>query len=353
MAVISGNEGGAGLESMAGAAGVYDIAVVGAGPCGLSVGVAARRAGVSCVLFDKGCVTRAISLYPTYGTFFSTPDKLELGGVPFITAGDKPTRREALKYYRAVVSRFGLDVRQYEEVTKVTGQRGAFLVHTLRAGRESTYRARAVVVATGYFDTPNLLGVPGEELPKVSHYYREGLPFFGQECLVVGGGNSAAEAALDLHRSGARVTLVHFLGDVDPGVKPWILPDLRGRLQSGEVAARWRTRVEEIRPESVVLARVDSGRRDIIPNDFVFAMTGWTPDPKLLRRMGVPVDPTSHIPEHDPETMETARPGVYIAGVIAAGCNKTFIENGREHGPRIVAALTDPESRGAGSGDAA
>lgn len=321
-----------------------DIAVIGAGPCGLGVGVAAAERGVRCVLFDKGCVTRSIAGYPTYGHFFSTADKLELGGVPFVTASERPTRVEALKYYRRIVRHFGLDVRQYEEVTEVARVRDGFSLRTRRAdGGTATWNARNVVVATGYWDTPNLLGVPGEDLPKVTHYYTEGLPYFDRECVVVGGGNSAVEAALDLFRAGARVTLVHFGDDVDPGVKPWILPDLRGRIEKGEIQVRWRTRVAAIRPASVLLRREDGGEVEELANDFVFAMTGFTPDPWILRSLGVSIDPETGIPAHDPETMETDVPGVFIAGVVAGGNrpNKIFIETGREHGPRIVAAVAE------------
>lgn len=319
-----------------------EIAVIGAGPCGLSVGVAARRAGVECVLFDKGPVTRAITLYPTYGTFFSTAEKLELGDVPFVTSGDKPTRREALKYYRRVVEHFDLDVRQYQEVVEVEGERGDFALRIRgRGGERETVGARNVVVATGYFDTPNMLDVPGEELPKTTHYFTEGAPYFRQDCAVVGAGNSAAEAALALYRAGARVTLIHFLDSLDPGVKPWIMPDIENRLEKGEIKPIWNSRITEIRPRSIVVENVETGETREIANDFVFAMTGWTPDPILLREMGVSINPESHIPEHDSATMETARPGVYIAGVISAGCNKTFIENGREHGGKIVRAIAE------------
>lgn len=331
----------------------FDIAVVGAGPCGLSVGVAAHGTGLRCVTFDKGCITRAISLYPTYGTFFSTPEKLELGELPFIIAGARPTRREALIYYRRVVSHFGVDVRQYEEVLRVEGDEGDFLLRTrTAAGEERGYRAARVVVATGYFDTPNLLAVPGEELPKVSHWYREGLPYFGERCLVVGGGNSAAEAALDLHRSGAHIGIVHFLEGMDPGVKPWIMPDLKALLESGAIRAHFGRRVAEIRPASVLLDAEDGGGREEVGNDFVFAMTGWTPEPLLLRPMGVGIDAHTRIPFHDPDTMETDRPGIYIAGVLATGSNKTFIENGRHHGGRIVRAVLGGGGRKATREDA-
>src|SRR5690606_18351834 len=220
----------------------HEIAVIGAGPCGLGVGVAASQAGVGCVLFDRGCITHSIAGFPTDMTFFSTADRLELGGVPFVSTAPRPTRREALAYYRAIVRYFRLDVRQYEEVIAVEGRAGAFRLRTRRlGGGEAEHRAAYVVFATGYFDSPNLLGVPGEDLPKVTHYYREAHPYYDQDCLVVGGGNSAVEAALDLYRTGARVTLVHFANGLDRGVKPWIVPDITNRLQNGEIAVYWRT----------------------------------------------------------------------------------------------------------------
>lgn len=330
---------------------MIEIAVIGAGPCGLGVGVAAREAGIGCVLFDKGCITRTIAEYPTFGQFFSTADKLELAGIPFIASGDRPTRREALKYYRRVVQHFDLDIRQYEEVVGVERLSDGFLIRTLkRNGSQGEYRAANIVVATGYWDHPNLLRVPGEDLPKVTHYYKEGPPFFDQECLVIGGGNSAVEAALDLFRSGARVTLVHFAEELDSGVKPWVRPDILGRLDKGEIQVRWRTRVVEIRPEVVVLRSEENGALEEIPNDFVFAMTGYTPDPWILREVGATIDPVTGVPVHDPETMETDVPGVFIAGVLAGGNrpNQIFIENGREHGPRIVRAVSaSTSSRGA------
>lgn len=320
-----------------------DIAVIGAGPCGLGVGIAARRAGLACTLFDKASVASAISRYPTFMTFFSTAERLEMGGVPFIIAGDKPTRREALRYYQRLVSLFDLDARQYEEITSASGHGGCFTLATRsHTGHDREYRARNIVIATGYFDHPNLLGVPGESLPKVAHGYSEGHPYFGQDCVVVGGGNSAVDAALELYRWGARVTLVHFEAGLDRGVKPWVLPDITNRIAKGEIGARWQTRIAEILPDRVVLRSTVTGELETLRNDWVIAMTGYTPDPALARGLGVAFDERTGIPHHDGATMETNVPGVFIAGVITAGndANKVFIENGRDHGPRIVAHLT-------------
>jgi thioredoxin reductase (NADPH) len=292
-------------------------------------------------VFDKASVVSAISRYPTHMTFFSTAEKLELGGVPFIVQSDKPNRREALRYYQRIVRHFALDVRQYEEVTAITGTAGDFGLETVhKDGRVASLRARNVVVATGYLDTPCLLDIPGEDQPHVNHYYFEGAPYFDQECIVIGAGNSAVDAALDLYRWGARVTLVHFADVLDPGVKPWILPDITNRLKNNEIVARWRSRVAEIRASSVVVE--SDGVREEVAADFVFAMTGYRPDPTLLISLGVSIDEQTGIPAHDAATMQTNVPGVYIAGVLAAGynANKIFIENGREHGPSIVADVT-------------
>lgn len=312
--------------------------VIGAGPCGIGVGAAAHTYGVRCLLIDKGCVASSIARYPTFMTFFSTADRLEIGGVPFLPIGDKPTRREALRYYQRLVQHFDIETRQYEEVVAVERRDGGFSVRSrAMSGEEHERTSRNVVVATGYFDHPNLLGVPGEDLPKVRHDYREGHDYFQQDVVVVGGGNSAVDAALELDRWGARVTIVHFLPELDPNIKPWVRPDIEGRIRTGAIDARWSSRVTEIRPESVVI-RSDDGTTEELPNDFVLAMTGYTPDPALLRELGVHIDAATGIPEHDPDTMETNVPGVFIAGVIVAGndANKVFIENGRDHGEKIV-----------------
>ena len=318
----------------------FEILVVGAGPCGIAVGAAARKADVSCALFDKGCITSSLVSYPYYMTFFSTARMLEIGDVPFTIPTDRPTRRDALAYYRFVVRHWDMDVRQYETVTQVSGSEGDFTVRTRKAnGIECVYAAASVVVATGGFHQPNLLHVPGEESPKVLHYYREPYPFYDQDVLVVGAGNSAVESALEMFRNGARVTMVHFLDTLDRGVKPWVVPDITNRLKNGEIGMYWRHRVAEVKPDSVVVRSEDTGETTEFANDWVVAMTGWRAEPKILRALGVSIDDETGIPTHDPGTMATDVPGVYLAGVIAAGhnANKIFIENGREHGGRIVA----------------
>src|SRR5678815_4055834 len=317
-----------------------DIAIIGAGPCGLAAAISARRAGLDAVVFDGDCVVSSITQYPTYATFFSTAEKLSLGGLPFVTTGEKPSRRDALAYYRAVVRYFELPVRQYEPVSRIDGREGAFLARTTHRGLARETEARNVIVATGYWGSPNKIGVPGEDLSHVTHAYREGHYAFQQDAVVVGGGNSAAEAALDLWRAGARVTLVHFGPTFDKKIKPWVLPDFTNRVAEGSIAARWNSRVTEIGAGDVTLESTD-GLLSRIPADHVFLMTGFAPSVGLLRDMGVTIDPTTGIPSHDPQTLETNVPGVFIAGVVVAGydANKVFIENGRFHGDQIVARV--------------
>jgi len=317
---------------------MLDLTVIGAGPCGLAVGVAAKRASLTCTLYDKGAVVASLLRYPLYMSFFSTAEKLEIG-VPFVTAGDKPTRREALAYYRKVSEHFELDVRQYHTVRRVVRRAGSFEVQAQHPGMSGpeAVESRHVVFATGYFESPNRLGVPGEELPNVSHFFTEAHPYWQQRVVVVGGGNSAVETALELCRVGAEVTMVHFLGDFDRGVKPWVLPDITNRVKEGRVRVRWCSRVVEIGRSHVVVRREPDGDSETIPADFVLALTGYTADLTLLRSVGVSVDEASGVPQHSSATMETNVPGVYIAGVLASGfdANKIFIENGREHGARI------------------
>jgi thioredoxin reductase (NADPH) len=317
-----------------------DLVIVGGGPCGLAAAVSAQRAGLRPQVIESGVVVSTIAAYPIYVRFFSTAEKLSIGGLPFVIATDKPTRRDALAYYRAVVTHFGIPLRQRERVTAIQGGSGEFTVVSRSAtGEERKTRAGAVVVATGYFGSPNRIGVPGEDLPHVTHVYREGHEAFLQDVVVVGGGNSAAEAALDLWRSGARVTLVHFGPTFDKKIKPWVLPDFTNRVKEGQIAVKWDSRVKAIEPRDVVLMR--DNREDRVKADRVYIMTGFAPSLDLLRETGVPINPKTGIPAHDANTLETPIPGLFIAGVVVAGydANKVFIENGRYHGDRIVARL--------------
>ncbi len=317
-----------------------DLLIIGGGPCGLAAAISAQRAGLRTLVVEAQTVVSTIAQYPTYVRFFSTAEKLSLGDVPFVVATEKPSRRDALAYYRAVVRHFDIPLRQYERVTSIDPDAGGFVIHSIpRDGNERDTRAKAVVVATGYFGSPNYLGVPGEDLPHVSHVYREGHEAFDQDVVVVGGGNSAAEAVLDLWRSGARVTLVHFGPTFDKHIKPWVLPDFTNRLKEGSIAVRWNARVSRIEQGAAIIEGTDGTQR--LPATFVYIMTGFAPQLDLLRRANIPIDPETGIPAHDPATLETSIHGIFIAGVVVAGydANKIFIENGRYHGDKIVAHL--------------
>jgi len=323
-----------------------DVLIVGGGPCGLATAISARRAGLTALVLEGEAVVSTIAHYPTYVRFFSTAEKLSLGDLPFVIATEKPTRRDGLAYYRAVVRHFEIPLRQYERVTMIErdADGDGFVVQSKsRSHGEAKTRARAVVIATGYFGSPNYLRVPGEKLSHVSHVYREGHEAFDQDVVVVGGGNSAAEAALDLWRSGARVTLVHFGPTFDKKIKPWVLPDFLNREKEGSLATRWSSTVKAIEPDAVIVTSPRGEER--LPASMVYVMTGFAPNTDLLRQIGVPIDPTTGIPSHDPETLETSVPGVFIAGVVVAGfdANKVFIENGRFHGDKIVARLLGAE----------
>ncbi len=336
-----------------------ELLIAGAGPCGIACAVAARKAGLRAVVIDRGPIVSGIASYPTYMSFFSTAAKLSIGGVPFIVATEKPTRRDALAYYRGVASLFDLDVHQYETVTAVTSlapDAGAatalparWQVHgTRRSGVAVTYHAHAVVVATGYFGRPNRLGVPGEDLPHVQHGYTEGHGAWHEPVVIIGGGNSAVDAALDMYRAGALVTMVHFLPELDSKIKPWVRPEINARIADGSIAAHFSSRVVAIEPEQVVLAHADgSGDERRIDATQVYAMTGYLPETGLLEQADVPIDATTGIPTHDPATMATPLAGLYLAGVIASGfdANKIFIENGRDHGDRIVGHIISSSNR--------
>ncbi len=315
-----------------------DLLVIGAGPIGLAVGIAARQAGLPCVLLDRRTIVSTIERYPLGMTFFSTPERIEIGDIPFIASHEKPTRKDGLLYYRRVAEHYQLDIRPGQEVLEVTRDDGAFLVQVRRPHDETTYRARAVVFATGYFDNPNYLGIPGEELPHVSHYFTEGHPYWHRRVVVIGAGNSSVDAALECWRAGATVTLVHFGEGFDRTVKAWVLPDIANRVKEGSIAVRWRSRVRAITPTEVEIASDVSGAVECLPTDAVLAMTGYHADTSLLERLGVPVDPLTGIAMYDERTMETSVPGCYMAGVMASGndANRLFIENSRAHGELIV-----------------
>jgi thioredoxin reductase (NADPH) len=322
-----------------------ELLVVGAGPCGLAVGVAAKQAGIPCVLLDRRTIVSTIERYPLSMTFFSTPERIEIGGVPFIASHEKPNRRDGLIYYRRVAEHYGLDVRPGEDVVSVAratqgSEPGPFRVEVQRRHDRKVYEAVSLVFATGYYDNPNFLGIPGEELPHVTHYFVEGHPYWRQQVIVVGAGNSSVDAALECWRAGATVTLVHFGEGFDRTVKAWVLPDITNRVREGSIAARWRSRVRAITPTHVEVVS-DGESVETIPADAVLAMTGYHADTSLLRRLGVPVDPETGVPAHDESTMATPVPGCYLAGVIASGndANRLFIENARGHGELIVQHL--------------
>jgi thioredoxin reductase (NADPH) len=320
---------------------VSDLLVIGAGPTGMACAIEAQRAGFSAVLVDKGCLCNSLFHYPAHMTFFTTPELLEIGDMPFSSPNQKPTRSEALEYYRKVAEHYALNVRQYETVEKVTGSDGAFEVETRdRFGRLLTHRARKLVVATGYYDLPNYLSIPGEDLNKVKHYYHEPHPYFGLEVMVIGGKNSAAIAALDLWRHGARVTLVHRGAEMHRHVKYWILPDINNRIKNGEIAAYFSSTVTNISEDDVMLATPQG--TVTLPNHFVFALTGYHPDFAFIEALGVTLDLSNdRCPVCDPTSLESNVPGIYLAGVIVAGerTNEIFIENGRFHGKQIAEDL--------------
>jgi thioredoxin reductase (NADPH) len=320
---------------------VVDLLVIGAGPTGLACAIEAQRAGFTALLVDKGCVCNSLFHYPAHMTFFTTPELLEIGSIPFSSPNQKPNRNEALEYYRKVAEFYALDVRQYENVERVEGGDGDFTVHTTdRFGRKIEHRARKLAIATGYYDLPNYLGIPGEDLSKVKHYYHEAHPFFGLEVVVIGGKNSAAIAALDLWRHGAKVTLVHRGAEMHRHVKYWILPDINNRVKNGEVRAYFNSNVTDISEDDVTISTPEG--EVTIANQFVFALTGYHPDFSFIERLGVKLDEANdRCPVCDPATLESNVPGIYLAGVIVAGerTNEIFIENGRFHGQLIAEDL--------------
>lgn len=318
-----------------------DVVVVGAGPTGLACGIELQQRGLRVIVIDKGCVTNSLYNYPTHMVFFTTPELLEIGNIPMTSLGDKPNRTEALKYYRRVAEHYKLEIHQYERVERIDGQDGAFQVLAVdRLGCRRVYAPRKVVLATGYYDIPNLLDVPGEELDKVLHYYKEPHPYYNHDVAVIGAKNSAAIAALELFWTGARVTLIHRGPGISGHVKYWIKPNIENRIKSGEIKAYFHSSVTAITPEAIQLSTPDGQIQ--LKNDFVFALIGYKPDLQFLNSAGITLEPSTAKPYTNPETLESVRRGIYLAGVIVAGMhtNEIFIENGRIHGKLIAEAIS-------------
>jgi thioredoxin reductase (NADPH) len=322
----------------------YDVICIVAGPTGLATAIEAKRAGMRALVIDKGCLCNSIFHYPVNMVFFTTPELLEIGDLPLVSPNEKPARVEALKYYRKAAEHYELDLRLFESVVRVDGSDGNFTVLTrMEKGAPGKYQSRKIVVATGYYDLPNKLNVPGEDLPHVSHYYTEPHPFWKEDVVVVGGKNSAAEAALDLYRNGARVTLVHRHAHLGQTIKYWVKPDIENRIKAGQIKALFETRVMEITPQEVIVS--NSGGEKRLPAKQVFALTGYHPDFHFIQNLGVHLDPVTCKPALDPNTLESNVPGIHLAGVVIGGrhTGEIFIENGRFHGKQIIEAL---KSRG-------
>jgi thioredoxin reductase (NADPH) len=319
----------------------YDVVCIGAGPTGLACAIEITRDGLRPLVIDKGCLCNSLFHYPINMVFFTTPERMEIGDLPMTVAGRNPTRVEALKYYRRAAGHYGIEVRQSEQVDSIYGHDGAFIVQThddTDAIKE--YRAKKIILATGYYDRPNRLEVPGETLPHVSHYFTEAHPYWNRDVVVIGGKNSAAEAALDLFRAGARVTLVHRDAELGRSLKYWVRPDIENRIRAGEIRGLLRTQVMRIEPHQVWVKNGEG--EQALPATQVFAMTGYHPDFEFLEKQGIELDPKSRKPKVNPETLESNVPGIYLAGVIVGGreTGEIFIENGRFHGRQIAAAIS-------------
>ncbi|MFD1413882.1 YpdA family putative bacillithiol disulfide reductase [Oceanobacillus jeddahense] len=316
------------------------IIIIGAGPCGMACALELQKKGENPLLIEKGNVVQTISNFPTHQTFFSSSERLEIGGVPFISENKKPVRNQAMVYYREVAQRNELRVNAFEKLVSIEKDEESFFLSTVKSnGDEGKYRAEKVIMATGYYDQPNYLNIPGESLPKVTHYFKEAHEYFNQKVVVIGGKNSSVDATLELHKAGADVTVI-YRGDVySESIKPWILPEFESLIRNGKVNMIFGACVTEI--TDTYLTYEKDGQEESIENDFVFAMTGYRPDYSLLKQVGVEINAENGKPVHNEETMETNVKNVYIAGVVAAGYdnNKVFIENGRFHGEQIADSI--------------
>jgi thioredoxin reductase (NADPH) len=316
---------------------MLDVAIIGAGPTGLACAIEAMQNGFTCCVFDKGSICDSIRRFPVNMTFFSTPEQLELGGIPFTTPNIRPTRVEALQYYRTVAQRLSIPLQLYTNVDRVVKHNEVFLIESDRG----QWWARTVIIATGYFDHTNQLGVEGEHLPHVRHYYTEPYEYCGTRVLVVGGKNSAVETALDLWRHGVDVTLVHRRPSLGESVKYWLKPDIENRIRNGEIHAFFSTEIRKVIPGAVLLERTTDGMQWWHECDFVLLQIGYRPNESFLRRCGIEVDDRTLIPNYDPTTFETNVAGLYVAGSVMCGCEtwNIFIENGRAHARPILASI--------------
>ncbi|SHN19941.1 YpdA family putative bacillithiol disulfide reductase [Gracilibacillus kekensis] len=318
--------------------------IIGAGPCGMSAAIELQNIGIDPLIIEKGNIVESIYKYPTHQTFFSSSDKLEIGDVAFVTEKNKPVRNQALAYYRTVAMRKNLRINSFEEVTIITKEKNHFKLESVNQFNEKqTYYCTYCIFATGYYGQPNYIGIKGEKLNKVSHYFKEAHPFYQQEVTVIGGKNSAVDATIELHKAGANVTVLYRGSDYSPSVKPWILPEFASLVKHGKVIMEFNATVEEIREHELVYQ--SDNERKTIKNDYVFAMTGYQPNQKFLNQIGIAIDTETGKPEFNDQTMETNVDDAFIAGVIAAGYdnNGIFIENGRFHGGLIAKAIKEKE----------
>jgi thioredoxin reductase (NADPH) len=314
---------------------MFDILIIGGGPIGIACGLAAQKAGLTFVIVEKGCLVNSLYNYPSTMTFFSTSEKLEIGGIPFVTISNKPTRAEALEYYRRVATSNHLPVKLFEEVTAVKKENDIFNVSTSKA----TYHAKRVILSTGFYDIPVKLDIPGEDLPKVMHYYKDPHYYAMQKVVVVGSSNSAIDVALETYRKGAEVTLVIRDAEISQRVKYWVRPDIINRVKEGSIKAYFTSDLKAIRKDEVDIETAEG--MITIPNDFVMAMTGYRPNFEFLKKMGIQLTDDKFIPLYNPETMETNLPGLYLAGVVCGGLDTHlwFIENSRVHADMIISDI--------------